>query len=207
MWTIVGLFSAKISPFCFLFVHFFFFFFLAMLYRLNYSCHHYLVVLMAWVHLNHSLSLSLCHHFWRSPLESIQYPHRADESNFCKSANTCESMCTNPCFVSLTSMVYEMRGKRPLFVRCCIRDLFRTACIILVYFPSSFFSKHFIRVQVMQPYSSTDISTAWKNKHFILSEKSNYNMAVNLSMVDHAFPKRVAFCKCCIPTEKCGLVY
>ena len=38
-------------------------------------------------------------------------------------------------------------------------------------FPSSFFSKHFITVQVVQPYSSNDMATAWKNFHFIRKKK------------------------------------
>ena len=41
------------------------------------------------------------------------------------------------------------------FVECCFKDLFKTACNILVYFTSSFFSRHFARVYVIQPYSHT----------------------------------------------------
>ena len=34
----------------------------------------------------------------------------------------------------------------------------------------SFFSKHFVKVQVVQPYNSIDTVTAWKNSCFILPE-------------------------------------
>ena len=44
------------------------------------------------------------------------------------------------------------------------------------------FSRHFIKVQVVQPYNSTDTATAWKNSHFILSERSDFYLVVNLSI-------------------------
>ena len=40
-----------------------------------------------------------------------------------------------------------------------------------------FFSKCFVKVQ---PYSSTDTATVWKNSSFILSEKSDFHMIDNL---------------------------
>ena len=73
-----------------------------------------------------------------------------------------------------TWMVSELGSKWPCsycFAVCHFQDLFKTACSILVKFPSSFFSKHFVRVQVVQPYNSTDTATASKNHHFILSER------------------------------------
>ena len=51
-----------------------------------------------------------------------------------------------------------------------------------------FFSKHFVRVQVVQPFSSADTATAWKNSHFILSEGSDFDIIDNLSIAVHAFP-------------------
>ena len=56
-------------------------------------------------------------------------------------------------------MVCVMGGKWPYscnFVGCCFQDLFKTVCSILVFFPSNFFSRHFIKVQVVQPYIITD---------------------------------------------------
>ena len=39
----------------------------------------------------------------------------------------------------------------------------------------------------MQPYSSTDTATALKNSPFILSERSDFHLLVNLSTAVHAF--------------------
>ena len=52
---------------------------------------------------------------------------------------------------------------------------------------SNFFSKHFIKVQVVQPYNSTDTATAWKNSHFILSKRSDFHMVVKESISVDAF--------------------
>ena len=76
-------------------------------------------------------------------------------------------------------------------VGCCFHDLFRTACSILVQLPSNLFSRRFVRVQVVQPYNRTDITTAWKNCHFNLSVRSDFHMTDNLFVADHAFPIRV----------------
>ena len=64
----------------------------------------------------------------------------------------------------------------------------RTALSIIDYFLSSFFSKHLIKVQLMQPYNSTDMATAWNNSCFILSERLDFHVVVKLSIVVHAFP-------------------
>ena len=76
-------------------------------------------------------------------------------------------------------------------VGCCFHDLFKTARSILVQLPSSLFSRRFVRVQVVQPYSSTDTTTAWKNFRFSLSESSDLHMTDNLFVADHAFAIRV----------------
>ena len=60
-----------------------------------------------------------------------------------------------------------------------------------MYLSSNFSSKHFFKVQVVQPYSSTDIATAWKNSCLILSEKTDFHMVVNLSISIPALPMRV----------------
>ena len=77
------------------------------------------------------------------------------------------------CLVHLTSMICEMESKWPYnccFVGCYFQDLFKSAHSILVELLSGFFSRILIRVQVVQPYRSTDTAIAWKNFHFTLSE-------------------------------------
>ena len=65
-------------------------------------------------------------------------------------------------------------------------DLFKIVCNIHVWFPFDFFS---IEVQVLQPYNSTDTATTWNNSHFILSERSDFHMVINQSIVVHALSK------------------
>ena len=58
-----------------------------------------------------------------------------------------------------------MEGKWPYhccFMGCCFQDLFRIACSILVQFLSSFFSIHFVGINVMHPYRRIDMTTVWK---------------------------------------------
>ena len=74
---------------------------------------------------------------------------------------------------------------------CCVQSWTSRGNSILVQLPSSLFSRRFVRVQVVQPYSSTDITTAWKNCHFNLSVRSDFHMTDNLFVADHAFPIRV----------------
>ena len=56
-------------------------------------------------------------------------------------------------------------------------------------FTSSFCSKRFVKVQVVQPYISTDTATSWKYSNLILSKKLNFYMVFNMSKVIHAFRK------------------
>ena len=63
------------------------------------------------------------------------------------------------CLVCLTRMVCVIGNRWPyscFLVGSCFYDLFKTAHSILVQFPSSLFFRHFVRVQVVQLYSSTD---------------------------------------------------
>ena len=69
----------------------------------------------------------------------------------------------------LTWMVHEIGGKRLYsccFVGCCIKYLFEKAHIILVQFPSSFFSKYFVNIYMVHLYTSIDTSRTWNNFHF-----------------------------------------
>ena len=57
--------------------------------------------------------------------------------------------------------------------RICSGQLAASLCCSdLVFFFFFFFFNHF--VQVVQPYSSTDTATAWKNSYFILSKRSDF---------------------------------
>ena len=69
------------------------------------------------------------------------------------------------CLVRLTRMVWVICGRWPyscFLVGCCFHVLFRITRSILVQLPSSLFSSRFVRVQVVQPYSSTAMTTTWK---------------------------------------------
>ena len=50
-----------------------------------------------------------------------------------------------------------------------------------------FFSIHFVRIQLVHPYSSIDTATAWKKSYFILSGRSDFHMIDNLSIIVHTF--------------------
>ena len=44
---------------------------------------------------------------------------------------------------------------------------------------------------MVQPYSSTDMTTTWKNCRFSLSVRSDFHITDNLFVAAHAFPIRV----------------
>ena len=80
-------------------------------------------------------------------------------------------------------LVCDIGGKRlysGCFLKCFFYYFVKIACIILVGFPSSFFSKCYLKVQVVQPYNSTDTATAWKNSCFISSETNDSYVIINL---------------------------
>ena len=108
-----------------------------------------------------------------------------------------EFVFTSKAVSSMSWLIYlvcEMGGKWPYrscFVRCYFRDVFKRGHSNLFYFPSSFFSRRFTGVHVVQSYSSTDKATPWKNSNFILSETSNFHMLDNLSVAIHTLPIRM----------------
>ena len=53
--------------------------------------------------------------------------------------------------------------------------------------PSSFFSSRFVSVHVVQPYSSIDVTAAWKKLRFILSVKSDFHKFDSLLIAIHAY--------------------
>ena len=82
------------------------------------------------------------------------------------------------CLVRLTRMVCEIGDRWPyscFLVGCYFHDLFRITRNILVQLPSSLFSRRLVRVQVVQLYSSTDTTTAWKNCRFNFSVRSDFS--------------------------------
>ena len=70
--------------------------------------------------------------------------------------------------------------------RCCFQNLFNIAHSILVQLLSSFLSMRLVSVYVAYPYSSMDMTAAWKKLCFILSDRSDFHMTHNLSTADHA---------------------
>ena len=58
------------------------------------------------------------------------------------------------------------------FVSCWFKDLFKTTHNILMYFPKSFFSKHFVHIHIVHPYISIYTITARKEYRGILLERS-----------------------------------
>ena len=93
----------------------------------------------------------------------------------------------------LSYLVCKMEGRwlyNDSFVRRCIKYLLKTASSILVEFQFSFFSKRFVRGQLVHPYI-TDTVTACKNSHFILLERLNLYLIDNLSVVVQTFSMRM----------------
>ena len=52
----------------------------------------------------------------------------------------------------------------------------KTACSILIYFPSSFLSLSVVSIHVVHPYNSVDTAIAWKISHFILLDRLDFHM-------------------------------
>ena len=96
------------------------------------------------------------------------------------------------CLVSLTWIVFVMGDRWPYswcLVGCCRQDLFNIARSILVWLPSSFFSSRLVSVQVVHPYSSIDMTAAWKKLRFFLSVRSDFHMIDSLSILLTIFNK------------------
>ena len=83
------------------------------------------------------------------------------------------------------------------FVGYCFQDLFKTACSILVWFPSSFFSMCFVSIHVVHPYSSMNTATTWKKYSFISLDRSDFYKIDYISIVVHAFTRGILALLCC----------
>ena len=89
------------------------------------------------------------------------------------------------CLVHIIWMVLEMGGRWPdsyCFVGCSLQNLFYIACSILMQFLSSIFPIHLVNIHVVHPYCRIDTTVDWKKLHFILSDKSDFQMINNLSI-------------------------
>ena len=56
----------------------------------------------------------------------------------------------------------------------------------------NFFSSRFVSVHVVQPYSSIDVTAAWKKLRFILSVRSDFHIIDSLLIAVHAFVSLVS---------------
>ena len=93
------------------------------------------------------------------------------------------------CLVRLTWIVFVIGGRWPYswcLVGCCRQDLFKIARSILVFLLSSFFSSRLVSFHVVQPYSSIDVTVAWKKLRFILSVWSDFHIIDSLLIALHA---------------------
>ena len=70
-----------------------------------------------------------------------------------------------------------------LFCRVLLPGFVRN---IQALFPSNLFSMYYVKVQVVQLYNSTDMATTCKNSHFILSERLDCHIVINLLTAVHA---------------------
>ena len=78
---------------------------------------------------------------------------------------------------------FGMGGKWPYsccFMGWCFQDLFKTACSILVWFLSSFFSICPLSVHVVHPYRDNNTAQLGKDPCFILSDRSDFHIIDNL---------------------------
>ena len=99
------------------------------------------------------------------------------------------------CLVRLNWIAFLIGGRWPYswcLVGCCRQDLFKIARSILVQLPSSFFSSRFVSIHIVQPYSSIDVTAAWKKLRFILSVRSDFHIIDSLLIAVHSFVNLVS---------------
>ena len=160
------------------------------------SCHHHQFVTLARISLTLSRHFSLsfiasgrssglhpvsshscCMYFWAGR-PTFAWPYAGvHRSKSLMSSFLLLRQCP-ACLFRLTCIVFVTRGSWPYswcLVGCCCQDLFNIAGSILVWLPSSFFSRS-VSVQVVHPYSSIDTTAAWKKLRFILLVWSDFHM-------------------------------
>ena len=72
------------------------------------------------------------------------------------------------------------------FVWCCFQGLKQHTTSLCSY--DLVLSNRFVRVQVVQPYISINLTIAWKNSHSILSGRSDFHMVNNMSIPVRTLP-------------------
>ena len=111
----------------------------------------------------HPISSQSCCMYVRAGHPAFAQPYvRVHRSTLLMSSSLLLQQCP-ACLVHLTWIVFVMGGRWPYswcLVACCLQDLFNIARSILVWLPSSFFSSHFVSVQVVHPYSSINTTAA-----------------------------------------------
>ena len=130
-------------------------------------------------------SLTICPYrtlLLASPLDYIQCLHRADERlvfpcvEVPQENPVYEFAFTSPA-VPIMSFSFYVDSFCCCFVRCYFQDLFKTARSILVQFLSGLFSWDLVKIQVVQPYDSTNTTT---ESPLIISERMDFQMIDNL---------------------------
>ena len=143
----------------------------------------------------HPVSSHSCCMYVRAGCPAFAWPYAGvHRSTSLMSSSMLLQQCP-ACLVRLTWIFFVMGGRWPYswcFVGCCCQDLFNIARNILVWLPSSFFSSHFVSIQVVHPYSSIDTTAAWKKLRFILLVRSDFHMINSLSIAVHAFVSHVS---------------
>ena len=90
--------------------------------------------------------------------------------------------------VSSHSCWMYVRAGRPAFARPCV-GIHKSTSLMS---SSSFFSSRFVSVHVVHPYSSIDVTAAWKKLRFILSVRSDFHIIDSLLIAVHAFVNLVS---------------
>ena len=103
---------------------------------------------------------------------------------------------TCPANLILCILIVWLIGGMPpyssLFVICSSHDTFSAARSILVYAPSSFFSRAVVRVQAVDPYTSTDSTAARKKFLLSLIGRLDFQIVSSWLMAPHAFPSLIS---------------
>ena len=122
------------------------------------------------------------------PPNYIQCPHRADrptQALTCTGVPRRTSLLCSPLFLKLGSTCFDLRtwmvcetmgrwSYNCCFVGYCFQDLFKTAHNILVLFSSSLFTRRCVKVHMIRPSNSTDMTKTPKNTRFFFTRKTRF---------------------------------
>ena len=96
------------------------------------------------------------------------------------------------CLVRLTWIIFVMGGRWPYswcLVGCCCQDC---SILLATFLCNCHLAFSPVSTPVVHPYSSINMSAAWKKLHFILSVWSDFHMIESLSLAVHDFISRVS---------------